>query len=155
MAWRDKLLLYPKDLGPLIEGILIYGARIEVTILLLVRIYLNQLLSDANPGVITVKIATDLPIGRITIYPPKAIYCSPLGLVPKLDRTFRRIYNLFLPKPRLGLSVNAAILEAYSTLTYSTVDEILALILLTGRGAVILKRDFKNTFRNIPVTITD
>ena len=66
--------------------------------------------------------------------------------MPKLDRIFCRIYNLFLLKPRLGLSVNAAILEAYSTLTYSIVDEILALILLIGRGAVILKRDFKDTF---------
>jgi hypothetical protein len=75
--------------------------------------------------------------------------------VPKLDGTFRRIYNLSSPKPRRGLSVNAAIPEAYSTLTYSTVDDILALILLAGRGAVILKRDLKDAFRNIPVAITD
>ena len=78
-----------------------------------------------------------------------------MGLVSKLDRTFRRIYNLSLPKPRLGLSVNAAILEAYSTLTSSTVDEILALILFAGRGAVILKRNFKDAFQNIPVAITN
>ena len=75
--------------------------------------------------------------------------------MPKPDGTFRRIHNLSSPKPRLGLSVNAAIPEAYSTLTYSTVDEILALILLAGRGAVILKRDLKDAFRNIPVAITD
>jgi len=75
--------------------------------------------------------------------------------MPKLDGTFRRIYNLSLPKPRLGLSVNATIPEAYSTLTYSTVDEILALILLTRRGAVILKRDLKDAFQNIPVAITN
>ena len=66
--------------------------------------------------------------------------------MPKLDRTFRRIYNLSSPKPRQGLSVNAAILKAHSTLTYSTIDDILALILLAGRGAVILKRDLKDTF---------
>jgi hypothetical protein len=75
--------------------------------------------------------------------------------VPKPDGTFRRIHNLSSPKPRRGLSVNAAIPEAYSTLTYSTVDDILALILLAGRGAVILKRDLKDAFRNIPVAITD
>ena len=75
--------------------------------------------------------------------------------MPKLNKTFYCIYNLFLPKPCLGLSVNAIILKAYSTLTYSTIDEILALILFAGRGAVILKRDFKDTFRNIPVAITD
>jgi len=66
--------------------------------------------------------------------------------MPKPDRTFRRIYNLSLPKPRQGLSINAAILEAYSTLAYSTVDNILALILLTRRGAIILKRDLKDAF---------
>ena len=92
------------------------------------------------------KITTNLPIGRIAICPPKAIYCFSLGLVPKLDGTFHRIYNLSLPKPCRGLSVNAAILEAYSTLTYSTVDDILALILLARRGAVILKRDLKDAF---------
>jgi hypothetical protein len=66
--------------------------------------------------------------------------------MPKLDRTFRRIYNLSLPKPCQGLSVNAAILEAYSTLTYSTIDNILALILLARRGAIILKRNLKDAF---------
>ena len=95
---------------------------------------------------ITIKIITDLPISRIAIYPPEAICYFLLGLVLKLDRTFCCIYNLSLPKPCLGLFVNTAILEAYSTLTYSTVDKILALILFIKRGAVILKRDFKNAF---------
>ena len=104
---------------------------------------------------IIIKIITNLPIGYITIYLSKAIYCFPLGLMPKLNKTFCCIYNFFLPKPCLGLFVNATILEAYSTLTYSTVDEILALILLVRRGAVILKCNFKDTFRNILVAITD
>ena len=95
---------------------------------------------------ITIKITTNLPIGYIAIYLLKAICCSLLGLILKLNKTFYCIYNLFLPKLCQGLSVNTAILEAYSTLTYSTVDEILALILLAGRGAVILKYNFKNAF---------
>ena len=66
--------------------------------------------------------------------------------MPKLNKTFHYIYNFFLPKPRLGLSVNTIILKAYSTLTYSTVDEILVLIFFIKRGAVILKYNFKNTF---------
>ena len=73
----------------------------------------------------------------------------------KLNKTFYCIYNLSSPKPCWGLSVNAAILEAYSTLTYSTVDEILALILFAKRGAVILKYNLKDAFQNIPVAITD
>jgi hypothetical protein len=35
------LLLYPKDLSPLIKGILIYSIWIGVTALLLIYIYLN------------------------------------------------------------------------------------------------------------------
>jgi hypothetical protein len=31
LAWRDKLLLYPKNLGPLIKGILMYSVWIRVT----------------------------------------------------------------------------------------------------------------------------
>jgi hypothetical protein len=120
-----------------------------------VYICLNQLPSNTDPGVITAKITTNLPISCIAICPLKAIYCSFLGLVPKLNKTFCCIYNLFLPKPCLGLFINTAILKAYFTLTYSTVDKILALILLTRRGAVILKYNFKDTFQNIPVTITD
>ena len=146
LAWRDKLLLYPKNLGPLIKGILIYSTRIRVTALLPVYIYLNQLPSNANLGVITTKITSNLPISYITTCPPKIIYYFPLGLIPKLNRTFYCIYNLSSPKPHQGLSINTTILEAYSTLTYSTIDKILALILLIKRGAVILKHNFKDTF---------
>ena len=129
--------------------------RIKVTALLLVYICLNQLPSNTDLGVITTKIAINLPISRIIIYLLKVIYYSLLRLIPKLNKTFHYIYNLFSPKPRLGFSINATILKAYSTLTYSTIDEILALILFIRRGAVILKYNFKNTFQNIPVAITN
>ena len=119
---------------------------IGVTTLLLVHICLNQLLSNADLGVITIKITSNLPISRITICLPEVIYYSPLGLVPKLDETFHYIYNLFSPKPHRGLSVNTAILKTYFTLTYSTIDDILVLILFTRREAVILKCDFKDAF---------
>jgi hypothetical protein len=146
LAWRDKLLLYPKNLSPLIEGILMYSIWIRVTALLLIYMCLNQLPSNTNLGVITVKIATDLPIGHIAIYLPKVICYFPLGLMLKPDRTFCYIYNLSSPKPRWGLSVNITILKAYFTLTYSTVDKILALILLAKRGAIILKYNLKDAF---------
>jgi hypothetical protein len=97
-------------------------------------------------GIIIIKITTDLPISYIAIYLFKVIYYSPLRLIPKLDRTFYCIYNLFLPKPYQGLFINAAILKAYSTLTYSTIDNILVLILFARRGAIIFKYNFKDTF---------
>ena len=66
--------------------------------------------------------------------------------MPKLNKFFYYIYNLSLPKPYLGLFINTAILKAYFTLTYSTIDKILVLIFLIKRGAVILKYNFKDTF---------
>jgi hypothetical protein len=102
-----------------------------------------------------VKIVTDLPISCIAICLPEVICYSPLGLVSKLDKTFYCIYNLSLLKPCLGLFINTTILEVYFTLTYSTVDEILALILFTRRGAVILKYNLKDAFQNILIAITD
>jgi hypothetical protein len=92
------------------------------------------------------KIVSDLSISYITIRLFKAICCFLLGLMPKPNRTFCYIYNLFSPKPCLGLSVNTTILKTYSTLTYSTIDEILALILFAKRGAIILKYNLKNAF---------
>ena len=66
--------------------------------------------------------------------------------MPKLDKIFCYIYNFSLPKPRLGLFINVIILKVYFTLTYSTIDEILALILLIRREAIILKYNFKDAF---------
>ena len=98
LAWRDKLFLYFRDFNPLIKGILMYNIWIGVTALLLIYIYLNQLPSNTNLGVITIKITTNLPISHITIYLPKVICYSLLGLIPKLYKTFYCIYNLSLPK---------------------------------------------------------
>jgi hypothetical protein len=111
--------------------------------------------SNADPEVITTKITSDLNLRRISIQPPVLISCSPLGMVPKPDGSWRRIHNLSSPKPRNGLSVNDAIPDSYSTLTYSTIEDVLALILLAGPGAVVLKRDLKDAFRNIPVALED
>jgi hypothetical protein len=146
LAWRDKLLLYSKNLSPLIKGILTYSIWIRVTTLLLVYIYLNQLPSNADLGVIIIKIASNLPIGYIVICLLKVIYYFPLGLIPKLNRTFYCIYNLFSLKSCWGLFINTVILEVYFTLTYSIIDDILVLILFVKRGAIILKYNLKDAF---------
>ena len=96
-----------------------------------------------------------MPINCIAICLFKAIYYSFLKFISKSDKTFYYIYNLFLLKSCRGLFINAVILKAYSTLTYSIVDDILILIFFTKREAVILKRDFKDAFWNILVAITN
>ena len=66
--------------------------------------------------------------------------------MPKLNKTFYYIYNFFLPKLYQSLFINTTILKTYFTLTYSTVENILVLILFIKRGAIILKYNFKDAF---------
>jgi len=49
--------------------------------------------------------------------------------------------------------VNDAIPDEYSSLSYSIIDDILPLVLQAGKGAIIIKRDIKAAFRNIPVAL--
>jgi len=78
------------------------------------------------------------------------VMSSPLGLVPKADGGWRRIHNLSSP---LGRSVNDSIPTAFATLQYSTVEKVLQHVVLTGCGCTIVKRDIKDAFRNIPLSI--
>ena len=89
----------------------------------------------------------NLLISRITIYLLKAIYYSPLKLIPKLDKIFHYIYNFFLLKPRQSLFINTIILKTYFTLTYSTINNILALILFTKKKSLFLNIILKALFR--------
>lgn len=78
------------------------------------------------------------------------VMSSPLGLVPKADGGWRRIHNLSSP---LGQSVNDAIPAEFATLKYSTVDQILQHVIRAGCGCTIVKRDIKDAFRNIPLSV--
>jgi len=66
---------------------------------MLSSVYKNHLFSYNNKDLISKKIVTNLALGRIQA--TNSIVTSPLGLVPKVDSGFRRIYNLFLPKGSL------------------------------------------------------
>ena len=75
--------------------------------------------------------------------------------MPKLDGTFRCIYNLFLPKPRLGLSVNAAILIiAFFVLVYYLNDFIFILYLGTSYTPVIYVYNFIIILLSFPLNTT-
>ena len=112
------------------SGIITFRARIGVTKDVPPRTYYNHLPLDGDLGVITKKISEDLPLNRIAISPPDLVSCSPLGLVPK-PGGWRRIYNLSSPCPHLhkGISINNAILDEYSSLSYSIIDDVLPLVL--------------------------
>lgn len=80
--------------------------------------------------------------------PTPLFICSPLGLVPKYDGGSRRIYHLSHPR---GNSVNVHIPDGAGELRDTRFQEVFKLAIRAGRHYIILKRDVKDAFRNVPV----
>jgi len=108
----------------------------------------NYLSLCNNEDLISKKIVTDLALGRIQT--TNSTVTLPLGLVPKADGGFRRIYNLSLPK---GSLVNNLINLAWVILYYTWVETILAYVIIAGRGCYLVKQDIKDAFRIVPVLL--
>lgn len=104
-----------------------------------------------DPTIIEKKLQEDLASGRVTQVqdpPTPPFICSPLGLVPKYDEGWRRIHHLSHPP---GKSVNDYIPDGAGEMRYTRFQEVLQLVTQAGRNCIILKRDVKDAFRNIPV----
>lgn len=93
-------------------------------------------------------IAKDLALHRISIVPNNLspLIVSPLGFTPKHDGGLRKIHDLSHPK---GQSVNDFIVTDH--LEYVRFEAILDMIVKSGLGCIIFKRDMTDAFRNIPV----
>lgn len=91
-------------------------------------------------------------MGRvIPVFDPQPPFISsPLSLVPKHDGGWCKIHHLSHPSIH---SVNDNIPKKDGQLQYVRFQEILDLILNTGRGCIILKQDIKDAFRNIPIAV--
>ena len=113
-------------------------------------------LSSANeaPGVIATDLEINLEKGRVAQVFDLAprFMVSPLGLVPKPARGFRRIHHLSTPPRR---SVNGHSPTHYGHLKYALFDEALVQLQKTGPGAILVKRDLADTFRHIPIYPSD
>jgi hypothetical protein len=84
---------------------------------------------------------------RLTTLPAKYI-ASPFELAPKQDGTWRRTHHLSSPS---GHSVNDHIPQAWGTLTYRGFNNAVAAVQACGPGAILIKRDLADAFRNLPV----
>ncbi len=80
--------------------------------------------------------------------PSRPFICSPLGLVPKHDGGWRSIHHL---SHRHGESGNDYIPDGVGEVKYTRFQEVLQLVINTGRHCVIMKRDMKDAFKNVPV----
>ena len=78
------------------------------------------------------------------------VQISPLGMIPKKNKPgkWRLIVDLSSPK---GQSVNDGINSECCSLEYTTVDMLAELVLQVGQGALLVKADIKEAYRNIPV----
>ena len=90
--------------------------------------------------------------GPFSSLPLPTLQCSPLGLVPKKDGSWRIIMDLSSPR---GSSINDFISKEDYTLHYATFDQALALVSSFGTGALMAKLDLKHAFRICPVSPSD
>ena len=84
--------------------------------------------------------------------PIQNLQCSPLGVLPKKDGTWRIIMDLSSPH---GSSVNDFISKDTYTLHYATFDQALALVARHGQNALMAKLDIKHAFCLRPVHPAD
>ena len=106
------------------------------------------------PDILTKDVEEQRDKGRLTrvdILPSKFI-SSPLGLVPKSNGTWRRIHHLSHPE---GSSVNEFIPQEWGALEYPTFDDAVAKIRKQGKMCILVKRNFSDAFRHIPVAKSD
>ena len=82
------------------------------------------------------------------------IHCSPFGVIPKRGRPdkWRLIVDLSSPE---GHSVNDGISKELSSLTYVSVDDVVAGIVQRGRGTLLAKMDIRQAYRNVPIHPSD
>ncbi len=104
----------------------------------------------ADTGIIDKKLAEDLRCRRVeeVTNPTLPFISSPLGLVPKHDGGWRKIHHLSYPVSR---SFNDHIPNGTGEMRYTRFQDVLQIVIRAGRNCIILKRDVKDAFRNIPV----
>ena len=150
-AWADLLVKYPGVLKIHLSMILRFGAELGYESPLNTFILLDNLASALrDPLIIDKKLTEDPALGQVVKVgkPILSFICLPLGLLPKHDGGWRKIYH---PSHPWGESVNDHIPDGAEKLRYTRFQEVLELIIQAERDSIILKRDVKDTFKNIPV----
>jgi len=81
---------------------------------------------------------------------PRGIHVSPIGLVPKKNKPgkWRLVVDLSSPSDH---SINDGICRERSSLSYTSVDHLAALIVSEGWGSFLVKVDVKEAYRMVPV----
>ena len=111
-------------------------------------------LHSSNPAVISEHLEREVLLQRSWKVPlnncPFNIHISPVGAIPKKNKPnkWRLIVDLSSPQ---GSSVNDGISPQWSSLSYTSLDHLAAMILAVGRGSLLVKADIQEAYRMIPV----
>ena len=161
-AWGQELVEHPDRwfVNYILTGIehgfqIGFGGRSEV-------LYCgtrNMVSAEEHPQVVDEYIATEMALPRLvslvridTLGDQRAdrVHCSPFGVIPKKGKPnwWRLIVNLSAPD---GGSVNDFIARDQVSISYMSVDDMMAEVLKRGRGALLGKIDIKQAYRNIHV----
>ncbi len=115
----------------------------------------NMQSAREHPEIIADYIQKELSLGRLLgpLTPsetPQATHINRFGVIPKGHNTnkWRLITDLSFPH---GASVNDGIDPAFCSLSYTTVDDVAAIIATQGQGAMLAKIDIAAAYRLIPV----
>ena len=105
-----------------------------------------------NPTIVSEAIVKELErkhvAGPFEVLPIHPLHCSPLGAVPKKDKSWRLSLDLSSPK---GKSVNEHISREDYSVTFTKFDDAIYLVKKAGKGALMAKLDIKHAFRIVPV----
>ena len=133
-----------------------WGCRLGYTGPRSPRVTPNLKSATLHPQAVSAALAKEVSRGHTAgpfqVPPIQNLQCSPLGVVPKKDGTWRIIMDLSSPH---GSSVNDFISKDTYTLHYATFDQALALVARHGQNALMAKLDIKHAFRLCPVHPAD
>lgn len=120
---------------------------------------LNMPSADEHPEVVQGYLQDEVASGRVvlvsqTVVGERNIHASPFGVIPKKSKPNKWRLILDLSSPN-GSSVNDGIEKELTSLSYVSVDDVVAQVLRRGRGTMMAKMDIKRAYRNIPVHPND
>ena len=154
-GWEKYLIKHPDRIyANTLLDIISFGAKIGYTGPDQFIISKNLVSANEAPATLDKDLAVQIEKDRVVklTAPPAKFISSPLGLAPKPNGEWRRIHHLSHPRDH---SVNDYIPEEWGTIEYPTFDDAVSKIRAHGQGCLLVKRDFADAFRHIPVAISD
>ena len=133
-----------------------WGCHVGYTSPCFARITPNLTSALLHPDTVSAALSKEVSNGRTAgpfqTPPIPNLQCSPLGVVPKKDGTWRTIMDLSFPH---GSSMIDYISKDEFSLHYATFDQALSLVARYGKDALMAKLDIKHAFQLCPVHLED